>query len=99
MIRARNRVQRSWLVRAPRWTFVLAACALVGCTELPRRWQEDRPYFTLNRTPCGAWLEGSWGRQPANSALKLHWSRRAGALQMQTVFARRHKKPSRGDPV
>ena len=66
---------------------------------ISRRWQEDRPYFTLNRTACGAWLEGSWGRQPANSALKLHWSRRAGALQMQTVFARRHKKPSRGDPV
>jgi hypothetical protein len=66
---------------------------------ISRRWQEDRPYLTLNRTAWVACVEGSWGRQPANSALKLHWSRRAGALQMQTVFARRHKEPSRGDPV
>jgi hypothetical protein len=67
---------------------------------ISRRWQEDRPYFTLNRRARGAWLEGSWWRQPANSALKLHWSRRAGALQMQTVFARMSlQKPSRGDPL
>ena len=55
---------------------------------ISRRWQEDRPYFTLNRKARGAWLEGSWCRPPANSALKLHWSRRSPALQMQTVFAR-----------
>ena len=67
---------------------------------ISRRWQEDRPYFTLNRKARGAWLEGSWRRQPANSALKLHWSRRSPALQMQTVFARMAlQKPSRGDPV
>jgi hypothetical protein len=44
---------------------------------ISRRWQEDRPYFTLNRKARGVWLEGSWWRQPANSALKLHWSRRS----------------------
>ena len=44
---------------------------------ISRRWQEDRPYFKLNRRARGAWLKGSWWRQPANSALKLHWSRRS----------------------
>ena len=64
------------------------------------RWQEDRPYFTLNRTARGAWLEGSWWRQPAHSALKLHWSRRSPALQVKTVFARMSlQKPSRGAPL
>lgn len=63
-----------------------------------RRWQEDRPYFTLNRQARGAWLEGSWSPQPANSALKPRWSRRSAALQMQAVFARTAlQKPSRGD--
>lgn len=52
------------------------------------RWKEDRPYFTLNERAPGAWLEASWRRQPANSALKLHWSRRSPTLQMQTVFVR-----------
>lgn len=66
---------------------------------ISRRWQEDRPYFTLNKAR-GACLEGSCWRQPANSTLKLHWSRRSPALQMQTVFARMAlQKPSRGDPV
>ena len=55
---------------------------------ISRRWQEDRPYFTLNRKARGAWLEGSWCRQPANSGLKVHWSRRSPALQTKTVFAR-----------
>jgi len=52
-----------------------------------RRWQEERPYFTLNRNARGAWLEGSWWGQPANSALKLHWSRRsvARARHIRTV--------------
>ena len=44
-----------------------------------RRWQEGGPYLTLKRTACGAWVEGSSGRQPANSALKLHRSRRSPA--------------------
>jgi hypothetical protein len=34
-------------------------------------------FFTLNRGAHGAWLEASWLQQPANSALELHWSRRA----------------------
>jgi hypothetical protein len=67
---------------------------------ISRRWQEDRPYFTLNRKARGAWLEGSLWRQPANSALKLHWSRRSPALQMQIVLARMApQKRNRGDPV
>jgi len=48
---------------------------------ISRRWQEDRPYFTLNRKARGAWLEGSWRWQPANSALKLHWSPDADRLR------------------
>jgi hypothetical protein len=55
---------------------------------ISRRWQEDRPYFTLNGIARGAWLEGSWRWQPANNALKLHWSRRSPALPMQTGFTR-----------
>ena len=67
---------------------------------ISRRWQEDKPYFTLNRKARGAWLEGSWSPQPANRALKLRWSRRSAALQMQTVFARTApKKTGRGDSV
>jgi hypothetical protein len=46
---------------------------------ISRRWQEDRPHLTLNRTACGAWVENSWGRKPANGALKLHRSRRSPA--------------------
>ena len=67
---------------------------------ISRRWQEDKPYFTLNRKAPGAWLEGSWSPQPANSAPKLRWSRRSAALQMQAVFARTVlQEPSRGDSV
>jgi hypothetical protein len=67
---------------------------------ISRRWQEDKPYFTLNRKAPGTWLEGSWWRQPANSALKLRWSRWSAALQMPAVFARTAlQKPSRGDSV
>lgn len=51
MIGARNRVQRSWRVRAPRWALVLAACALVGCTELPRR--DAPPTLFSSATPVG----------------------------------------------
>ena len=48
-----------------------------GAAELiSRRWQEDRPYFMLNGRARGAWLEGSWRWQPADNALRLHWSRR-----------------------
>jgi hypothetical protein len=67
---------------------------------ISRRWQEDRPYFTPHRKARGAALEGSWWRQPASSALKLHWSRGSPALQMQTVFTRMAlQKSSRGDPL
>jgi hypothetical protein len=68
---------------------------------ISRRWQEDRPYFTLNRKARGAWLEGSWSPQPANSSLRLRWSRRSSsALQMQTVFARMPlQKPTREDSL
>jgi hypothetical protein len=60
-----------------------------GAAELiSRRWQEDRPYFMLNGRARGAWLEGSWRWQPADNALRLHWSRRSPALPMQTGFAR-----------
>ena len=58
-----------------------AAAALIS-----RRWQEDRPYFTLNGKARGAWLEGSWRWHPADNALKLRWSRRSPALPMQTGF-------------
>jgi len=65
---------------------------------ISRRWQEEQPYFTLNRKARGAWLEGFWSPQPANAALKLRWSRRSAALRMQTVFARiTLRKPTRGD--
>ena len=37
MLRARNRVERCWWVKALRRTFVLGAFALVGCTAVPRR--------------------------------------------------------------
>jgi hypothetical protein len=67
---------------------------------ISRRWREDKPYFTLKRIAPGAWLEGSWWRQPANSALKLRWSRWSAALQMQAAFARTAlQEPSRGDSV
>jgi len=67
---------------------------------ISRRWQEDKPYFTLNRKAPGAWLEGSWSPQPANSALKLRWSRWSAPLQVQAVFARTAlQEPSRGDSV
>jgi hypothetical protein len=59
----------------------IAVAALIA-----RRWQEDRPYFTLNRKARGPWLEGSWRWQPANNALELHWSRRFSAPPMQTGF-------------
>jgi hypothetical protein len=66
---------------------------------ISRRWQEVRPYFTLDRKARGTWLEGSWWRQPGNSAMNLHWSRRSPVLRTQTDFARMAlKKPCRGDP-
>jgi hypothetical protein len=73
----------------------------VALAELvSRRWQEDRSYFTLDRSARGAWLEGSCWQQSGNSALKLHWSRRSPTLQMQTVFALMAlQKPSRGAPA
>ena len=52
-----------------------------------RRWQEDRPYFALNREARGSQLEGSWLRQPTTSALRLQWSRQSLAFQMQTVIS------------
>jgi hypothetical protein len=62
-----------------------------------RRWQADKLHFKLNRKDCGAWLEGEWWRQPANSALKLRWSRRSATPQMHIVFARiALQEPSRG---
>jgi predicted acylesterase/phospholipase RssA len=51
MIRARNRVERCWRARAARWTFVLAACALVGCTALPRR--DAPPTLFSSAAPVG----------------------------------------------
>jgi hypothetical protein len=67
-------------------------------TELiSRRWRAEKLYFTLNRKDCGAWLEGSWSRQPGNGALNLRWSRRSAAPQMHTVLARiALQEPSRG---
>jgi hypothetical protein len=53
-----------------------------------RRWQEERPYFALNREARGSRLKGSWLRQPTNNALRVQWSRQSLAFQMQTVFAR-----------
>ena len=65
-----------------------------------RRWREDKPYFTLKRIAPGAWLEGSWWRQPTNRAQKLRRARWSPALQMQTVFARMPLQvPINGDSV
>ena len=65
---------------------------------ISRRWREDKPYFTLKRLAPGAWLGGSWSPQPANSTLKLCWSRRSAALQ--AVFAGTAlQEPSSGDSV
>lgn len=55
---------------------------------ISRRWREDRPYFALNRKARGTWLQGSSWRQPANSALQLHWSRRSSALPMPSFLTR-----------
>ena len=63
---------------------------------ISRRWQEDRPYFTLNKAR-GAWLEGSWWRQPANSALKLHWSRRSLAPPDADRLTKMAPQMTRGD--
>ena len=51
MVRARNRVQPCWRARALRWTFVLGAFALVGCTALPRR--DAPPTLFSSATPVG----------------------------------------------
>jgi len=65
-----------------------------------RRWREDKPYFTLKRIAPGAWLEGSWWRQPMDRAQKLRRARWSPALQMQTVFARMPlQEPINGDSV
>ncbi len=67
---------------------------------ISRHWQEDKPYFTLNKKAPGAWLKGSWRRQPANSAQKLRWSRRSPTLQTQIVFARMPlQEPIKGHSV
>jgi len=50
---------------------------------IARRWKQDRPYFTLNKRACGAWLQASRWRQSGRSALGLHWSRRA---RLRAVF-------------
>jgi predicted acylesterase/phospholipase RssA len=50
MVRAQNRVQL-WRARAPRWTLVLGAFALVGCTALPRR--DAPPTLFSSATPVG----------------------------------------------
>jgi hypothetical protein len=44
---------------------------------IARRWKQDRPYFTLNKKACGAWLQASRWRPPGRSALEMHGSRRA----------------------
>ena len=51
MVRARNRVERCWWVKALRWTFVLGAFALVGCTAVPRR--DAPPTLFSSATPVG----------------------------------------------
>ena len=51
MVGSRNRVQRCWRARALRWTFVLGAFALVGCTALPRR--DAPPTLFSSATPVG----------------------------------------------
>ena len=51
MVRARNRVHRRWRARALRWTFILGAFALVGCTALPRR--DAPPTLFSSATPVG----------------------------------------------
>lgn len=48
---------------------------------IARCWQEDPPYYTLNRSVGGGWLEPSWMRRAAHSGLELHWSRRAAAAR------------------
>jgi hypothetical protein len=50
MVRAQNRVQL-WRARALRWTLVLGAFALVGCTALPRR--DAPPTLFSSATPVG----------------------------------------------
>ena len=67
---------------------------------ISRRWQEDKPYFTLKRIAPGAWLEASWRGQPTNSAQKLRRARWSPALRMRTVFARMPlQEPINGDSV
>ena len=51
MVRARNRVHRRWRARALRWTFILGAFALVGCTAVPRR--DAPPTLFSSATPVG----------------------------------------------
>ena len=51
MVKARNRVERCWWAKALRWTFVLGAFALVGCTALPRR--DAPPTLFSSATPVG----------------------------------------------
>ena len=47
---------------------------------IARRWKQERPYFTLNERPRGAWLQASWERQPGRTALELRWFRRAPCI-------------------
>ena len=49
MVRTRNRFERCWRTKALRWTFVLGAFALIGCTALPRR--DAPPTLFSSATP------------------------------------------------
>lgn len=51
MVTTRSRLHRCWQARALRWTFVLGAFALVGCTALPRR--DAPPALFSSATPVG----------------------------------------------
>ncbi len=49
MVTTQNKVHRCWQARALRWTLVLCAFALVGCTALPRR--DAPPTLFSSATP------------------------------------------------
>jgi hypothetical protein len=42
---------------------------------ISRRWRENRAFFSPGTTTRVPRLEDSWWREPANTALELHWSR------------------------
>ena len=46
---------------------------------IAQRWQQDPPYYTLNRNVRGGWLEPSWMQRAGHSALELHWTRRTAS--------------------